>query len=389
MTTTDDLVARAEALLPLLREQADKTEEDRRVPDEVIDALTAAGLFRISVPKRYGGLGTDMRTMLEVSAKLAEGDGSTAWVVTLINVCNWLTSLFPAQAQQEVFADPAVRVSGVLNPSSSARKVVGGWQVSGRWYYNSGSWHATWAVLGVPLTDDSGEVIDQALALIPKEDLEIEDVWFVAGMRGTGSNCLVAENVFVPEHRVLSVPSAIEGGYGTEHTDEVLCRAAFVPVLALVLAAPQIGLGRAALRYVTERADRKPISYTFFETQAESTAFQLQIAEAANRIDTAYLHAVRAATDIDSFAERDEYPPPLLRARVRADTGVAVQNVLAAIQILLDAHGAGSFAEVNPLQRIWRDANVAGRHAVAVPQIGFEVYGKALLGVEEQITPLI
>ncbi|WP_198654086.1 acyl-CoA dehydrogenase family protein [Nocardia aurea] len=389
MTTTDDLVARAEALLPLLREQAAKTEEDRRVPDEVIDALTAAGLFQVSVPKRYGGLGTDMRTMLEVSAKLAEGDGSTAWVVTLINVCNWLTSLFPAQAQQEVFADPAVKVSGVLNPSSSARKVEGGWQVSGRWYYNSGSWHATWAVLGVPLTDDSGEVIDQALALIPKEDLEIEDVWFVAGMRGTGSNCLVAENVFVPEHRVLSVPSAIEGGYGTEHTDEVLCRAAFVPVLALVLAAPQIGLGRAALRYVTERADRKPISYTFFETQAESTAFQLQVAEAANRIDTAYLHAVRAATDIDSFAERDEYPPPLLRARVRADTGVAVQNVLAAIQILLDAHGAGSFAEVNPLQRIWRDANVAGRHAVAVPQIGFEVYGKALLGVEEQITPLI
>ncbi|MFD1538858.1 acyl-CoA dehydrogenase family protein [Nonomuraea guangzhouensis] len=389
METTDELVERAEALLPLLREQAAKTEEDRRVPDEVIDALGAAGLFRLSVPKRYGGLGTDMRTMLEVSAKVAEGDGSTAWVVTLINVCNWLTSLFPAQAQEEVFADPQVKVSGVLTPSSSARRVEGGWRVSGRWFYNSGSWHATWAVLGVPLTDDSGEVVDQALVLVPRADFEIEDVWFVAGMRGTGSNCLIVGDVFVPEHRVLSVPSAIEGDYGTQHTDELLYRAAFVPVLALVLAAPQIGLGRAALRYVTERAGRKAISYTFYETQAESTAFQLQIAEAANRIDTAYLHAVRAASDIDSFAERGEYPPTLLRARVRSDTGVAVQNVVAAIQTLLDAHGAGSFAEVNPLQRIWRDANVAARHAVAVPQIGFEVYGKALLGVDDQITPLI
>jgi alkylation response protein AidB-like acyl-CoA dehydrogenase len=187
----------------------------------------------------------------------------------------------------------------------------------------------------------------------------------------------------------LSVPAAISGIYPTEHTDDQLTRSAFVPVLALVLAGPQIGLGRAALKYVIGKAGKKAITYTFYETQVESTAFQLQIAEAANMIDTAYLHAVRAATDIDTWARNGEYPELLPRARVRADTGVAVQNVLAALQILLDAHGAASFAEASPLQRIWRDANTAGRHAVAVPQIGFEVYGKALLGVDSQITPLI
>jgi alkylation response protein AidB-like acyl-CoA dehydrogenase len=390
MTTHEELVARAVALQPLLREQAADIEANRRVPDEVIDAISEAGLFKLATPRRYGGNQSSMRTMLEVSAALAEGDGSTSWVVTLVNVCNWLTSLFSAKAQDDVFgADPEARVTGVLNPTSTAVKVEGGWTVSGRWYYNSGSWHSQWAVLGIPITDEAGAVVDQGLVLIPSEDLRIEDTWFVAGMKGTASNCLIAEDVFVPEHRVMSVPAAIEGQYPTEHDDEFLARSAFVPILALVLVGPQLGLGRAALKYVMDKAARKPISYTFYETQADSVAVQLQIAEAALRIDTATLHAERAAAAIDGAAERGVYPDYLDRARVRADTGWAVQNVLEAINILVSVHGAGSFAEVNPLQRIWRDANTAGRHAVAAPTTGFEVYGKALLGREEKITPLV
>lgn len=390
MTTHDDLVARAVALQPLLREYAAVTETDRRVPDAVIDAISEAGLLKLSTPKRYGGHQTSMRTMLDVSAALAEGDGSTSWVVTLVNVCNWLTSLFPSKAQDDVFgANPDARVTGVLTPTSTSVKAEGGWRVSGRWYYNSGSSHSDWAVLGVPLTDDNGDVVDQGLVLAPRTDLSLEDTWFVAGMKGTASNCLIAEDIFVPEHRVMSVPAAIEGNYPTEHTDEVLSRSGFVPVLALVLAGPQLGLGRAALRYVTEKASRKPISYTFYEIQAESVAVQLQIAEAAQRIDTATLHAHRAAADIDQAAQEGTYLDFTQRARVRADTGWAIQNVLEAIDTLVSVHGAASFAEVNPLQRIWRDANTAGRHAVAAPTVAMEVYGKALLGVDEKITPLV
>ncbi|MFG3390699.1 oxidoreductase [Streptomyces sp. WAC05458] len=390
MTTHEDHVARAAALRPLLREHAAITETDRRVPDQVIDAIADADLFKLATPRRYGGHQTSMRTMLDVSATLAEGDGSISWVVTLVNVCNWLTSLFPAKAQDDVFgANPDARVTGVLSPTSTTTKVDGGWQVSGRWYYNSGSSHSDWAVLGVPLTDETGAVVDQGLALAPRADLTLEDTWFVAGMKGTASNCLIAEDIFVPEHRVMSVPAAIEGRYPTEHTDEVLSRSAFVPVLALVLAGPQLGLGRAALEYVTEKTARKPISYTFYETQAESVAVQMQIAEAALRIDTATLHARRAAAEIDQAAQEGTYLDFARRARVRADTGWAIQNVLEAINTLVSVHGAGSFAEVNPLQRIWRDANTAGRHAVAAPTVAFEVYGKALLGVDEKITPLV
>ncbi len=385
-----ELVARIKELQPLLREHAAQGEQDRRVAEDVIQALRAAGVLKIATPKRYGGYETSMRTMLDVSAALGEADGGTAWVATLLNVCAWMTGTFPQQAQDDVWGeDPDALVCGVLAPTAETRKVEGGHQVSGRWYYNSGSWHATWAILGIPLTDESGEVVDQALALIPRRELEYEETWFVAGMRSTGSNCMIAKDVFVPDHRIVSVPPAIEGHYATEHTDEALYQSAFVPILALVLAGPQLGMGRAALQMVREKAAKKPISYTFYTAQADSVAFQLQLAEAAMLIDTAHLHAYRAAADIDEAAARGEYPDFLTRARVRADTGWIIDHIVRAINILLSAHGAASFADVNPLQRLWRDSSVAARHAVVLPVVGYEVYGKALLGREDHITPLV
>ncbi|ATL88101.1 oxidoreductase [Streptomyces malaysiensis subsp. malaysiensis] len=388
--TTAELLARITEIQPLIRKNAVRGEQDRRVAEESIQACRDAGLFKVAQPKRYGGYETSMRTMLDVSAAVGEADGGTAWVVALLNVCAWLTGLFPRQAQDDVWADdPDALVSGVLTPSSESRRVEGGYQVTGRWFWNSGSYHASWATLGIPITDDRGEVVDQGLVLVPRGDLEFEETWFVAGMKSTGSNCLIATDVFVPDHRVISVPQAIEGNYGTELTEEVMFRAPFVPVLALVLTGTQLGLGRAALDIVRAKAAKKPVSYTFYTAQADSVAFQLQLAEAAMMIDTAHLHAYRAADDIDRAAAAGEYPDHLARARVRADTGWIVDHITKAIDIMLTAHGAGSFAEANPLQRIWRDSAVAARHALAAPAIGYEVYGKALLDRDDHITPLV
>jgi alkylation response protein AidB-like acyl-CoA dehydrogenase len=385
-----DLLDRVVALQPLLAANSAQGETDRRVAEESITALTDAGAFKIAQPKRYGGYETSMRTMLDVSAAVGEADGGTAWVVTLCNVCAWLTGLFPERAQDDVWADtPDAKVSGVLAPTAESTKVDGGYRVKGRWYYNSGSWHADWAALGVPIVDEHGETVDQGLALIPRADLELQETWFVAGMRSSGSNCLIAEGAFVPDHRIISIPPAIEGNYATEHTDETLYRSAFVPLLALVLAGPQLGMGRKALQLVTEKAAKKAISYTFYTAQADSVAFQMQLAEAAMMIDTAHLHAYRAADDIDTAAAAGRYLDPPHRARVRADTAWVLDHVTKAIDILLFAHGAGSFAESNPLQRIWRDSAVAARHAVTLPAVNYEIYGKSLLGREDQITPLI
>jgi alkylation response protein AidB-like acyl-CoA dehydrogenase len=386
-----DLVIRARELAPLLRKNAAASEANRRVEEETIQAMRKAGLMRVCTPRRYGGWEMNARAVLDVGSAIAEADGGAAWVANLNNVCCWLTSLFPVRAQDEVFgSDPDTCVSGVLNPTATVKKEPGGYRiVTGEWHYNSGGWHAQWAVLGLPIVNDAGEPIDQGLAMIPMSDLERVDTWFVAGMKSSGSICLRAKNVFIPDHRVLSVPQAIEGKYPTEMRDEALYRSAFVALLSIILVGPILGLGRAALEFVRQKASSRTIAYTFFEKQSASVAFQLQLADAAMMIDTAHFHAYRAADDIDGAAARGVYLDLITRSRVRADTGYTVEKITQAIDKLLFAHGSAGFADTSPLQRIWRDAAVASRHAVVLPPIGYELYGKALLGVKNDVTPLI
>jgi 3-hydroxy-9,10-secoandrosta-1,3,5(10)-triene-9,17-dione monooxygenase len=388
--TRDELLDRAAALRPLLERNAAQTEADRRLVDESLEAVREAGLLRIVNPRRFGGYETDIRTMLDVSATLATGCGSTGWVVNLINVCSWLVGLYSRKAQEEVWgSDPETRVAGALAPTATTRRVDGGLVVSGRWPWSSGSLHAQWGVGGVPVVDESGDVVDVGLALMPMHELSVEDTWFVAGMRGTGSNTIVADEVVVPDHRILPVPRALEGEYPTEFKDEVLYRSAFIPVLALILVGPLLGLARAALQYVVEKAPRRAITYTSYERQTDSVAFQMAIAEAAAKVDTAHLHAYRAAADIDDAARAGTYPDLPARARVRMDAGWAARQAREAVDLLISAHGASAFAEASPLQRIWRDLNTASRHAVVNPSVNEEIYGKALLGVQPQITDLI
>lgn len=390
--TLPELLARIDETRPILERNIGQTEADRRVAQENIDALTAAGAFKVMTPRRFGGYQMTIRENLEVSAAVAESCGSTAWVVALINVCNWMAGGLADQAQQDIWgASPDAKVAGVLNPSPDVRKVDGGYQVSGKWPWASGSLHADWALVGIVVPDEAGEPVDQALAFLPRSDYTIEDTWFVAGMKGTGSNTIVAQDVFVPEHRLVPVPRAIDNEYPTEHKDEVLYRSSFIPLLTLILVGPQLGLGRAALKFVIEKAPRRGITYTKFERQIDSTAFQLEVARAAQLIDTAHLHAFRAAADIDDAAARGDKLPYPARARVRSDTAYAITKIREGIDVLLSAHGASSFADVSPLQRIWRDSNTAGRHAVIDPLVNQEVYGKALLGIpyEDNITPLI
>ncbi|WP_405009489.1 acyl-CoA dehydrogenase family protein [Kitasatospora sp. NBC_01539] len=387
---TEELVTRIRELHPLLERNAAQGEQDRRVVEESIQALTEAGVFRIAQPKRYGGYEMPVRAQIEASAAVAEADGGTAWVVTLCNQCAWMTGLFPEQAQDDVWkTNPDAKISGVVTPSSESVKVDGGFVVNGRWYYNSGSWHADWAVLGMPVVNEAGEAVDHGIALIPRADLDFEETWFVAGMKSSGSNCLIARDVFVPDHRIISAPKAWQGEVATEHTDEALYRSAFTPVLALGIAAPQLGMGRKVLDLVRAKAAVKPLTFTFYPTQADSPVFRHQIAEAAMLIDTAHLHAYRAVDEIDRAAREGDFPDELMRARARADAGWVVENITKAINLLLFAHGAAGFAENNVIQRHWRDSAVAGRHAYIVPGVSLEMYGTAMLARDANITPML
>ncbi|MGY1549016.1 acyl-CoA dehydrogenase family protein [Streptomyces sp. MN6] len=383
------LVAQAAGLQAVLRAQAARNEQERTVSPETVEAMTEAGVFRLLTPKRFGGHQTDLRTLTAVSETLGQGDGSAAWTGMIIAVTNWLASLFPDQAQEDVFgADPDARVTGVAAPTGVGEPVEGGWRVTGRWSYNSGAPHATWAAVGVMLQDDAGAVADQALVLIPASDLSIEDTWHTAGMRATASNTLTARSVLVPAHRVLSVPAAAEGAYPRTADDGALYSSAFGPMLTLCLAGPLLGMGRAALDTVVAQAGSKPLSFTVHGRQADSVGVQTQVAEAALQLETARLHLYAAADEVDRSAAEGPLDHAT-RTRLRAQAGYAAQQVLAAITTLLNVHGAAAFAETSPLQRIWRDAGTAARHAGLVPAVGYEVYGKALLSIDERVSLMV
>lgn len=386
----DQLVAAAKALQPLLAEHADETERTRRVAEACIDALRDAGLFRMLTPKRCGGHEVCARTWLDVIALVAEACGSTAWVLSLLTQTAWFAGMLDDQARAEIFRDdPDTRIAGVFAPSEDMRREDHGVRVSGKWFWASGSLHASWAMLGVLERDAQARVLDHWLGFVPMRELSIENTWYASGMKGTGSNCLVARDLFIPGHRLMSLRQAIAGTIPNMHADENLYRSACVPMMVLALLGPQLGLARAALQHTIAVAGRRNIPYTIYQREADSPAFQMQIAEAALEIDSAHLHAYRIADDIDAFAQRGQRMDLTTRARARASAGYVGKLVTEAINTLISAYGAGAFADANPLQRIWRDANTAARHALVLPPVCEEIYGKALLGLDNNITPLI
>ncbi|XVQ06443.1 acyl-CoA dehydrogenase family protein [Spirillospora sp. CA-255316] len=375
-----DLVARATELVPLIREHAAQGSDARQVTPEVVKALEEAGLFRLLVPKRYGGHEASIRTVMDVTAEVARGDGSTGWIVGLVNLATGFTSTFSEQAQEEVFgSNPSPKVCGTFTPGSKSERVDGGYLISGRWPYSSGSFLADWATLGILIEGDD----PLAFALVPAEAWTIEPTWYVAGMKGTGSDTIVLEDHFVPAHRVQRINDMAEGRYLTPFKDEPMASMPFYTVGAAILVAPQIGLGRHALERTRAKLPDKAVAYTAYQKAKYSPAHQFGVAKAATNLHMAQLLLNQISLDIDRATFERKMPDTETRGRIRNDSGVIAELVNDAIDKLLTANGAGSFAEVNVLNQIWRDSETAARHAIVAPEMAREAYGRLLLGNDE------
>ncbi len=386
------LVAKARNLQSLIRQHAQQGEEDRRVPQPVIDALQDAGLFHISIPKRLGGQGANFRTFIDAIAEIAEADGGTAWAAALLNVCTWFGTLFSEQAQKDVFGgNPGARICGIFTPPQISERTFegaeGGLRVTGEWGYASGSNHADWAVLGVKLGDNPDGSPILGLGLIPMSDLTIKDTWYVAGMRASGSNTLVADNVFVPNYRIHSYDDLASEDYLRAPSAENSDYASFIPVAEIILCGAQLGLVRAAIQQTIKKGGTKNVAYTVFTEAKNSPAHQIQLAEAASEADQAALLLSRAAADIDFAAARREKLDVLTRARIRMDTGASARLCRNAINRLMSVNGAASFANVNALQRMWRDSEISSRHAFVMPEVASHIYGRALFGLDDIVQP--
>ncbi|MEU2002605.1 acyl-CoA dehydrogenase family protein [Rhodococcus sp. NPDC019627] len=374
-----DLVARATALVPLVREYAEQGTKDRRIAPEVIDAIADAGLFHLLVPTRWGGQGASFKTAVDVTAEIARGDGSTGWVTALMMIATGFGSTFSMQAQEDVFgANPNAKICGIFSPGDRSEPVEGGYLVSGRWPYASGSFAAQWASVTITLEDG-----EQGMALVPAEAFTIEPTWFVAGMQGTGSDTIVLEDHFLPEYRVQRVKDMFASNFRSPFTEERMASVPFNAVAAGILVAPQIGLGRHALELTRAKLPNKPVAYTAYPHAKESPTHQIGVAKAATKLRLAEMLMTGMCDDIDTAADSHQLPNLEVLARIRNDTGVIAELVKEEIDYLLTANGAGSFADVNVLGRVWRDSETAARHALVTPEIGREAYGRQLLGNDD------
>lgn len=380
--TRTELLRRASEIVPVLREHAAWAEENRQLAPEVLEALTGAGLFRMRVPVRYGGYESDMRTVSEVVAELARGDGSASWTVAVWMISSWVAGLFPDTAQDDIFSEPDVRVCGILSPTATAVPVKGGIVVNGRWAFNSGARQSEWNTNAVIVMRPASEP-EPAMTAIPLRDLEIVDDWHTSGLRGSGSVSTVARDVFVPQDRVLSMGAVMREQYSSVlNSNSPIYQAPLLPTACSTVSGTASGMAKAAREAFFERLPGRKISYTSYDDQRQAPLTHLQVADATAKIDEAEFHALRAAATVDTKSFGGESWSIEDRARVRFDMGTASQRAKEAVDILSTASGGSSIYSHVPIQRISRDIQALNLHGVMHPDTNLELYGRVLCGLE-------
>ncbi|MGW5110615.1 acyl-CoA dehydrogenase family protein [Nocardia sp. NPDC004123] len=380
ITSTKDVLDRVRSLIPMLRANAADAEAARQVPDANIEALAAAGVYRLTLPKSRGGFEASVAVQNEILAEIARGCPSTGWVSGLINSVNWMLSLFPDKAQDEVFATPGVRAAGVFAPTGKGKRQDGGLVVSGRWAFNTGAANAHWAGLAALIEEEDGTVVPQFL-LIPYSDLDFDDDWNASGLAGTGSRTTVARDVFVPEHRVLSVQNLGMGIYpgSTISAENPYFRMPGITVFLAASAGAPVGIARGALDVFLERLPGRTITYTAYASQSEAPITHLQLAEAKLRLFSAESHAARAAAIIDDNVGESLQIED--RAAIRGHLGHTTRLAREVVELLFQASGASAIQYAVPIQRYHRDMQSLALHALMQPNTNTELYGRVLLGL--------
>jgi 3-hydroxy-9,10-secoandrosta-1,3,5(10)-triene-9,17-dione monooxygenase len=378
-----EVVEGVRELLPMLRDRAQEAEDARVVPTDSIKALEGTGFFRLLQPAAYGGFEADPITFYTAVRLIASACGSTGWVSSVLGVHPWHVGLFTPEAQQEIWgSDQATRISSSYAPTGKAVKADGGHTVSGRWSFSSGCDHATWVLLGQIVTDADNRPTDFRTFLLPRADYAIDDVWDTVGLRGTGSNDIVVDDVFVPEHRSLSFADVFNlVTPGQELNLGPLFRLPYGSVFSYSITTPIIGMATGAYEtHVAYTRERVRVAYVG-QKAAQDPFAQVRIAEAAAEIDGAWLALERNMTDLMSYARAGEQIPVDLRVRVRRDQVRGTGQAIRAVDRLFENSGGRALKSGTPIQRFWRDAHAGRVHAINDPERALSMYGGSECGL--------
>lgn len=378
----DELNRRAQALAPVLRQRAARAEELRRIPDETIEDLHASGLFRMLQPKRVGGSELPYGATVELTAIIGRGCGSTAWVFSNLATHHWMLAMWPPPAQDEVWgASPDALIgSAFVFHAGHAVRVEGGYRLSGHWKFSSGIDACSWTMLGAIVADDSAEVSEYRMFLLPRSDYRAIDTWFAAGLKGTGSKDVEVADAFVPEHRTLAVDD-VKGSPtpGAALNPAALYRLPVFDLFPYVPAAAVLGIAQGALEdFVAETASRVA---TFSGTRvADYMTIQARLGEAGASVEAAELLLLHNCDAAMAIAGAGATPTLEEKARFRRDGAFAARLCARAVDLLFEAGGGEFLFDVRPMQRAFRDVHAACGHHALTWDVAASTYGRVALG---------
>jgi len=376
------IIEKVRALRPLLRQNAKAGEAQRTPTAEVIKAIDDLGIWWMIVPRRWGGLGLSATAMTRINAELAKGDPSVAWVSQILNGTTWVGTLGSDALQQELYGNGLPRICSAITPPGTAQPVEGGYLVSGRWPYCSGSRQANWAMMGVLRLNADGTKTPACLAYLPMSKVTIEDTWYSVGMQGTGSDTIVAKDVFVPQHMFVPIEKSFnQHEAGKRALGEPSDYYSLVTLVRSTGMGLVVGSAEAMLEIVLEGAKTRGVVTTTYARQTDSQVFLHDVGEAATKIRAARRLIEGTTQAIDEAALQRRALPPEERAELKADSALANELIVSAAEKLMFLSGSSAFFLTNELSRFWRDINVAARHVTNLPNLGYEVHGRGLLGM--------
>lgn len=387
-TSAAELIERIVQLQPYLRSQQPDAERQRRVPQESVERLDAAGIYRLTTPKRYGGADFGTRELLDIYRALGAGCGGTAWVVWATAGGNLWSNAFTEAVIAPVYRSPWVgnrtfALGGTSRfMSGTARRVDGGWMVSGVWPFATGSVHASHGYLAVFHDDPEGEEGEVGMVLVAKDQLICRDDWDAMGLAATGSQTVATDGeLFVPDER-YSTPGRLAARTAELAEQGRGPRRGGLPRSVLTSTGIALGMADQAMEVFLGSLQRRSLPYSPYARQLEAPVAHHIVGQAAIQIRAAARVAEAAADDLDRLDADGVNPSAQDGLQFHTDTAYVWNACASAIETLFRASGASAISKRLPMQLIARNCRAGSMHAANNLDTWTENLGRALCKVE-------
>ncbi|MEU0900709.1 acyl-CoA dehydrogenase family protein [Streptomyces massasporeus] len=357
---------------------AEQAEAQRRLPPDVVTGLRTAGFARHFVPGAFGGSQSGYEELLDIVAPVAAGCPSTGWSASIAAHTGRMVVHLPEQGQREVWGEhPDALIAGALVPCGTAAPVAGGWRVTGHWAYVSGADYSDWALICAP--GGTGAETQPWCFVVPREQYEVADTWFSVGMRATGSNTVVVQDLFVPEHRSFT-RAALEAGLPADD-GRVSCRAPLKAVNGLSFAGPLLGAAQGLVEHWVEWIGRKVDTHTGGRAR-DRASVRTVLARSSAEVEAAALLVRSIARAADSGRELRPYVTRHMR-----DWSFATELLRDAAERVFVASGTAGQDQGDRAQRFWRDIHSGASHFALQLEQASGPFAESVFSTSDQHPP--